>query len=392
MKKNWLFILFVMMMLGKYSHVWAQQAYIYIEGIKGYPISASINGQTLKPTAKNYILLQTSKEGENNVEIKFAGDAYPAQLFTVDVILNHAYGFKLAKANEEKFYLLDIVNQGKIVELNNNVSFALSTNDNYIHTYDSLQTAITHNKKSKSNKLKISKIVKDKPKEISENSTKEVRNNQQNATQYGIIEEIQAKPDSGIVAAKTSNKRNKKKSSNKNNSGQEMANTTNEIPVEQPELEKNTQDTVVVIPKINKKKSKEKIAKNTAVKPTEEIKNTVVVEEKTPVELVIAPSASPKPKCLRGASDSEILAFNDKLKQKTDDEAKLILLKKKYFTGCLSTKQVYSIVELFDTQYGRFTVVKFIKPEMLDAENLYTLEPLFKYETYKVKLKKLAEE
>jgi hypothetical protein len=111
--------------------------------------------------------------------------------------------------------------------------------------------------------------------------------------------------------------------------------------------------------------------------------------KKEPVKKLVPKAIS---KCVRASSDVEVNSFVEKLAAKTDDEAKLIFLKKKFFTGCLSTKQLYSIVEKFDTQYGRFTVVKFIKSEIVDTENLGTLEPLFKYETYKLKLKKLAEE
>jgi hypothetical protein len=342
MKKNaYKIALLLIITIGIVQSTFAQSSYIYIEAIKGMPISVNINGNEIKSLAKNYILFETKQEGENNIEIKFAGSLYPSQKFVINVVPNAQYGYKLAKANEEKFYLLDLVNNGKIIELNTTVNFAFSTEDNHIHFYNP-QNYVLEDVKTKGNKA--SNLFKKK-------SSKK-------GTDQATTAEIEQKEKFGIV---------------------EVINSNSE-----------KIDTIQVKENVKKKKKEKK----------EKIQNiSTVGDEKialinNPILSTIKKTLVPKavPKCVRASSDVEVNSFVEKLAAKTDDEAKLIFLKKKFFTGCLSTKQLYSIVEKFDTQYGRFTVVKFIKSEIVDTENLGTLEPLFKYETYKLKLKKLAEE
>jgi len=65
------------------------------------------------------------------------------------------------------------------------------------------------------------------------------------------------------------------------------------------------------------------------------------------------------------------------------------LLKKKIFTGCIISTQLGQIAENFETQYGRFSAVKFLFPELADPENKMVLECIFRYDSYKSKLKKL---
>jgi hypothetical protein len=94
-------------------------------------------------------------------------------------------------------------------------------------------------------------------------------------------------------------------------------------------------------------------------------------------------------KCSTFSTETEVNTFVEKLDQKNDDESKLILVKKRSFTGCLKSSQVYAIAQSFNTQYGRFSAVKFLKYQMDETENLIVLESLFKTENYKSKLREL---
>jgi hypothetical protein len=100
-------------------------------------------------------------------------------------------------------------------------------------------------------------------------------------------------------------------------------------------------------------------------------------------------SESKTANCSLITSEMEVKNIVERLAQKNDDESKLILVKKKNFTGCLTANQIYSITDQFNTQYGRYAVVKFFRPLMADPENIILLEPLFKTEGYKTKLKDL---
>lgn len=365
----------------------AQNAYIYIENIKGMPISATLNGTSVKSLAKNYLLFETNQEGENAVELRFAGDLYPPQNFIINVVHNASYGFKMAKANEDKFYLLDLVNNGKIIELNTTVNFAFSTEENNIHFYNPKNYEMVKVNPKNNSFVKNKKKKKEVQKEIEKNIDNIIQ------PTYGIVEVISSKTENDTIVITKIDENNtpKKKKSKK-------------IKVEK--IEPIIEDTTVTIaqnnevnvneevkPKAEKQKKKSKKAAETIDEnEVKNIDNPVLAIKKEEIVEVKKEVPTKPAKCIREASDLEINSFNDKLVSKTDDEAKLILLKKKFFTGCLSVKQLYSITEKFDTQYGRFTVVKFMKPELVDAENLVTLQPLFKYETYKSKLKKLSEE
>jgi len=346
-KKAYKIALLLIITIGIVQITFAQSSYIYIEAIKGMPISVNINGNEIKSLAKNYILFETKQEGENNIEIKFAGSLYPPQKCVVNTVPNAQYGYKFAKANEEKFYLLDLVNNGKIIELNTSVNFAFSTEDNHIHFYNP-QNYVLAEVKTKGNKFK----------------KKSSKKGEEQAT----IAEIEQKEKYGIV---------------------EVINSNSEK-TDALQVEKEVAPLVV-----NKKKEKKKKEKVHEVSTIAEEKTALLNNPILPIiKEELAKPAVPKPvqNFVRETSDVEINSFVEKLATKTDDEAKILFLKKKYFTGSISTKQLYSIVEKFDTQYGRFTVVKFIKPEIVDTENLGTLQPLFKYEIYKQKLRKLAEE
>jgi hypothetical protein len=96
-----------------------------------------------------------------------------------------------------------------------------------------------------------------------------------------------------------------------------------------------------------------------------------------------------EPVCKRQASESEISTTIDKLKQKNDDDTKLLILKRKDFTGCVNVEQVILIAGVFDTQYGRYGAIKFLRNFISNPEKLSDLDYLFKSNSYKEKFKTL---
>jgi hypothetical protein len=287
----------------------AQQAYIYLEPIKGMPCKVILNQKEVTFMTKNYFLVTLDKEGEQNLEIVFGNNTYPKQSFVVDAIKGGAYGFKLAKTAEDKFYLLDMVNNGKIIEPNTAVNIGLTTDDNIVHFFDPTTTA----------NVIVQNDDKRKPKNRKQNQTAK----EMNALQSELSK---AKKVYGIVEVITSN--------------------TNDA---------EPKTSITTSPENIKTKAKE----------------------------------SAVSKCSTFSTETEVNTFVEKLDQKNDDESKLILVKKRSFTGCLKSSQVYAIAQSFNTQYGRFSAVKFLKYQMDETENLIVLESLFKTENYKSKLREL---
>lgn len=295
---------FITLLVSQWS--FGQGSYIYFEPIKGIPCKILMNQKEVPVMTKNYYLITIENGGEQTFDILFGNNVYPKQTFIVDVVVGSSYGYKLSKTAEDKFYLLDLVNNGKIIETNTAVNIGLTTNDNVINYYNTTatpQTIITpeeglskKEKKQKNKELeKINKVVQQ-----SANTPNVVKEEKQ---EYGIVEIITSKDQS-----KTE----------------------------------------------NTKQSESKAANCSLITSEMEVKNIV-----------------------------------ERLAQKNDDESKLILVKKKTFTGCLTANQIYSITDQFNTQYGRYAVVKFFRPLMADPENIILLEPLFKTEGYKTKLKEL---
>ncbi len=302
MKKN--VLLFVLLFVNIVS--FAQGSYIYVEPIKGIPCKMILNQKEVPLMTKNYFLITIDHTGEQTLDIVFGNNVYPSQTFVVDVVEGSAYGYKLSKTAEDKFYLLDIVNNGKIIETNTAVNIGLTTNDNVINFYNTntvpvvTQEPILSKKAQKQKNKELEKIN-----HVVQKTTNTANGVKDEKQEYGIVEIITSK-----------------------------------------EPTKNTNEN----------------AKSPETKSTN---------------------------CTLITSEMEVKNIIERLVLKSDDESKLILVKKKTFTGCLTMNQIYSITDQFNTQYGRFAVVKFFRPLMSDVENIILLEPLFKTEGYKTKLREL---
>lgn len=296
MKKLVTLLLFFVVFIVSY----AQQSYIYLEPIKGMPCKVLMNQKEVNTVSKNYFIIPISGSGEYVFDIVFGGNQFPKQTFVVDVLEGSAYGYKLAKSSESKFYLLDLINNGKVVETNTSTNLGLTTEFNKIHYFDptkAIPQTLTRSEERKRNKLE--KYKQKYSNDADTFSTSSLSH--ANKPEYGVIEIITAKK----------------------------------------ETEQSTK---------------------------EPIKNF---------------------RCSSNTSAQEVSAFTERLNQKNDDELKLILIRKKIFTGCLTCEQVYIMTDALKTQYGRLAAVKLFLGIISDAENLNKLESLFRTESYKSKIREL---
>lgn len=335
----------------------AQNSYVYIEGIKGIPFNVLSDNKEVPKLGKSYTIITYAEPGEKTIDITFVNTNFSKQRFILDVQANSSYGFRMGKTEENKFYLIDLVNDGKVIETNSPVNLALSTQLNVINLFKESPATIDDAQKKQSddenagNEEKVSKRKKKHTTEIA-------------------IEDTLAQTEI-------------------NNSKAAIADA----------------DTVVRIKRNRRKKMEQKIDNaSDSTKKSADVKYGVVEElptrmssselkGKTGSEHKLETPAAKVNKnvCAKIASDEEIKSINSKLLEKEDDEAKLLLIKKKVVSGCFTSKQVFEMAQHFDTQYGRYSLVKFVYPLTSDQSGLIILDSLFKYETYKLKLKKLVE-
>lgn len=118
------------------THVsWSQEAlsYVYVEGISFLTFHVKLNGKEEKPLNKFYYLIPVEKTGETVLELTFFEEDFPKQIFVLNLNKRSCYGYKLAKKDNNHFYLQDLINKGKIVEANSMVHTGISTAENRIN-------------------------------------------------------------------------------------------------------------------------------------------------------------------------------------------------------------------------------------------------------------------
>lgn len=314
----------------------AQTSYIYIELIKTIPCKIIQNGKELAPFHKNFAILTLNENREQNIDIEFGGDLYPKQSFVIDATADALFAYKLAKSGEKSFYLLDLVNNGKIIESNSAINIGLATELNTIHFggQQKLAYPATNQKKGTVNWLR----------KRSKNDATASSGNKRSTPKQ-----------------KQGDSQTKKSLAGVENGGQ------------------NTQPQYGVVEVINTKNQVAESVPSDAQSPR-------VVNSKAPIVNSV-PTA--KSNCYLTASDKEIESFIEKTRLKSDDEAKLLLLRKKQFTGCLSVNQVMHIAEEFSTQYGKYNVVRISFSNIANRQDMMQLESLFKTEGYRSKFNKL---
>jgi hypothetical protein len=124
--------IFFLLLLFAVFNVSAQTSWIYIEGMKGIPFFVRSNSKVVPKLASNHYIITCPEAGEYSIEISFINSNFKNQTFIVDVRPNSAYGYRMGKTVDQTFYLIDVVNDGKIIEANTPVNISLSTYKNFI--------------------------------------------------------------------------------------------------------------------------------------------------------------------------------------------------------------------------------------------------------------------
>lgn len=292
--------------------IYAQTSYIYIELIKTIPCKVWQNNEEVNMMNKSFVMLPVNDQREQNIKIEFGANLYPTQNFVIDAVPNAAFGYKLAKSGEQTFYLLDLINNGKIIESNSAINIGIATNENVINwgkdqpintnAQSSEKSSWFRNIFSNNNENTAKKEIVISNTDANKNTTE---------PKYGVIEIIQAKDEKQTIKQ-----------------------------IEKP-IVKNT--------KQNNSQTQQIAVKN---------KNCAMV-----------------------ASKKEVEVFIIGMLQKRNDDDKMLMIRKKQFTGCLTSDQILHIGENLDTQREKFNLVRILIPNLADPQNIKVCESLFKNES-----------
>ncbi len=178
--KPYIFIGVLMMSFLTDISAFAQKSYIYLELIKNIPCKVKQNGVEMTQYNKNYILLYGDNHSEQKIDIEFGADLYPKQTFIIDMSPNNAFAYKLSKSSETSFYLIDLINNGKVVESNSNTNIGFASASNQIYFSDNTPPPTSKNTTTTKEKF-ASKLKKTKHKEAEQNDPIETPT-------YGVIE------------------------------------------------------------------------------------------------------------------------------------------------------------------------------------------------------------
>lgn len=170
-KKGSQFIVLFVIGLSLLQSVYGQTSYIYIELIKTIPCKIILNGVEAIQMNKNYVILNIQEAKEQNIDIEFGANLYPKQSFIIDGVPNAMFAYKLARSSESSFYLLDLINNGKIIESNSAVNIGLASELNLIK-FSTTKYAIQPNVIDKKNKITGLKMYLQGQKRISKSKYK----------------------------------------------------------------------------------------------------------------------------------------------------------------------------------------------------------------------------
>ncbi len=321
----------------------AQKSYVYIELIKTIPCKITQNGREVQLLSKNFAVIPISEDREQNIDIEFGGDLFPRQSFVIDAVADALYAYKLAKSGESSFYLLDLVNNGKIIESNSAINIGLATDFNTINYGINQKVRYNTNTQKKVYTGWLRKRSKSDGQATLATKAKPV------VQQKKIVPNKEPKPSKQKTA-----------------------------PDKKVEIEKPQYGVVEVINARDKK-----------VENSNQDAQLATKAKKIAPTVSTAPSA--KSSCYLTASDKEIDSFIEKTRAKSDDEAKLLLLRKKQFTGCLTVNQVIRIANDFSTHYGKYNVVRISFSNIGNPEDIMQCESLFKTEGYRNKFYRLVD-
>lgn len=312
----------------------AQVAYIYIEGPRNIPFQVSVEGKQDIVQGNNYAILSFAETGVKNISISGADGQFETQRFKILVQKYAIYGFQLVKSSESKYYLLDLVNEGKVIDEGAPATVTAYTEKNNLHTANFQAVKV----------LKSGQIispVKPAPK---------------------VVKTMSQQPVERTIA-KPIKKQNDSLSNQVENSKQKV--------VVEPKIKKR--DTIISeIQEPSLLKSQTQLSIN----DTLELNNHNVVQ-------------GIQGSCARIAEPYELKGIMSLMVEKSDDEEKMQFVKEESSDFCFSCEQLLELGKNFATQYGRYSFLKSLRTSVADPENYTSMEILFKYEDYKAKFRKL---
>ena len=99
-------------------HLFAKDGFLYIEGLRNIPLKVSIDGIEVKMLGEGYLLWPYSVGGYRQVSIRLDNEQAEPQLFYLQLVDGGSYGFQFLRSVDEKYYLKDLIKEGKIMEAN----------------------------------------------------------------------------------------------------------------------------------------------------------------------------------------------------------------------------------------------------------------------------------
>lgn len=330
----------------------ANYAYIYIEGDKQTPFYVKIEGQMQPRLGKNYCIIPNLAAGVTHLEILFQQNAYPAQKFSVNVPEGGGRGFLLQKVNDRQFALYDM-QQGHYL-----VSGNKPEEDQVQEPAVPVAVAAT-TAPQESGELPA---FGSKPKKQKEKRGKEpVEEEEPKASQ----------PEDRFIG------------------GIELNTDDNHAATPLPEF-----NAPKPAPKTTKKKQKAPAKKEQRESSLAAINDEGELSEELSGTPPPAPERRVDPEmpntdCKTPMSSDDFENFALKILDKSDDDARIKVLKRNKGKLCFTTEQVRIIANNLDTQSGRYEVVKMLYAQTSDQGNYYKLEGLFKTNYLKSKFKEI---
>jgi len=289
------------------------------------PFQVESEGKSLNNNTEHFCVIPSAGGREHVLEIRYGNGEMPSQRFNIWVQKNAAYGFQLAKSADGHFYLLDLVNEGKVLEAGASSGLTTFTEKNQLY--------IGNTKAVNGVKAAIP-----------------------------VVNEIKKEsPSKPVVVNKTTGgdsipKRRAPEQYKKNKIL--LADTTQAV------VQKETEKGVPVPPPVKVELNQNVSTKETTALGIDSVATT-------------------------GESSYEIQGLTAILKPMSDDEARMHYLRSEWKGEAGSPSDVLSLGKLFETQYGRLTFCRWAIKQSKNPVELDVLNELFLYAEYREKFSKL---
>jgi len=364
MVKKQLLVLWLLLVFSAGSVMAKEYAYVYIEGDKQTPFYVKLEGQMMPRLGKNYCIIPNMDAGVTNIEILFQQNQFPAQKFTIKVPEGGARGFLLKKVNERQFALYDM-QQGFYLVAGN------SADDDRI---DGAVPANGGNPVISGTTAVINSGAADLPAFVPGGSS--VTQPAKNKKPKG-----QAVSETAMPPATTTSDDKFIRDIELNTDGGAAAPLVAIVPVA---ASAPVTDAPVKPKKPKKAAPGSDSASHIAAADADEFD-----DDKKPAAPALVAAGIPNSDCKNPMSNEVFEDFAAKILDQTTDDDKLKVLSRSKNRDCFNTEQVRIIANNFDTQSGRYEVVKMLFPRTSDQDNYPKLEALFKTGYLKEKFRQI---